>query len=227
MAITMAEQPGNKALLRLMAWLSPAFPVGSFSYSHGLERAVHDDLVTSREDLAAWIETLLRQGSALNDAVLLAESWRHAQTGKNLDEIADLAAALAGSGERHMESGLQGSAFAKAVSGWSGSAIDRVPEDCAYCVAFGAAAGAHGIALSDALGAYLQAFASNMIQASIRLGVMGQSGAVEVLAGLEPAILETAESASRSTLDDLGSCTVISDIMAMRHETQYSRLFRS
>jgi len=224
MVMAMAEPA---ALLRLMAWLSPAFPVGSFSYSHGLERAVHDVAVADDADLRAWIEALLRHGSGWNDAVLMAESWRRASLGGDLAELARLAEALAGSRERQTESLSQGAAFLAAASHWPGHAADGLPPDCAYCVAVGAVAGAHGVPLGDALSAFLQAFASNLLQAGIRLGVGGQQGAVAALAALEPAVLDVSECAARSTLDHLGSCAMLSEVMAMRHEVQYSRLFRS
>lgn len=225
--ITMTDQPSGIALLRLMAWLSPAFPVGGFSYSHGLERAVHDGLVTDAAGLAAWLETLVERGSAWNDAVLFAESWRKAREGDDPAEVAALAEALAGSRERHAETMLQGAAFLKAAAAWPTPVLERLPADCAYCIAVGAVAGGNGIALQDALCAFLQAFFSNLVQAAIRLGVVGQSGATSLLAGFEPLALATAARASRSTLDDLGGCAFVSDVMAMHHETQYSRLFRS
>ncbi|WP_181168310.1 urease accessory protein UreF [Mesorhizobium sp. B2-5-3] len=225
--ITMTDQPSGVALLRLMAWLSPVFPVGGFSYSHGLERAAHDGLVTDAASLAAWLETLVEMGSAWNDAVLFAESWRNARDGGDPAEVATLAEALAGSRERHAETMLQGAAFLKAAAAWPTPVLERLPADCAYCVAVGAVAGGNGIALQDALSAFLQAFFSNLVQAAIRLGVIGQSGATSLLAGFEPLALATAARASRSTLDDLGGCAFVSDIVAMQHETQYSRLFRS
>ncbi len=223
----MIDQPSGIALLRLMAWLSPAFPVGGYSYSHGLERAVHDGLVADRESLAGWLETLVEMGSGWNDAVLFTEAWRRARDDGDLDEIADLAEALAGSHGRHMETMLQGAAFLKAASAWPNPVLERLPAECAYCVAVGAVAGGNGIALQDALSAFLQAFFSNLVQAAIRLGVVGQSGATVLLAGFEPLALATAARAAGSTLDDLGGCAFLSDVMAMKHETQYSRLFRS
>ena len=225
--ITMTEQPSTVALLRLMAWLSPAFPVGGFSYSHGLERAVHDGLIADREDLAAWLATLVEMGSGWNDAVLFAESWRRARDGGDLAEVAALAEALAGSRERHLETMLQGTAFLQAAAAWSSPALERLPADCPYCVAVGAVAGSGGIGLSEALSAFLQAFFSNLVQAAIRLGVVGQIDAVELLAGFEPLALATASRATASSLDDLGGAAFMSDIVAMKHETQYSRLFRS
>ena len=223
----MTDQPSSIALLRLMAWLSPAFPVGGFSYSHGLERAAHDGLVADSGSLAAWLETLVEMGSGWNDAVLFAESWRRARDGGDLAEIADLAEALAGSHERHTETMLQGAAFLKAASAWPNPVLERLPAECAYCVAVGAIAGGNGIALQDALSAFLQAFFSNLVQAAIRLGVVGQSRATALLAGFEPLALATAARAAGSAADDLGGCAFISDVMAMKHETQYSRLFRS
>ncbi|MER9937726.1 urease accessory protein UreF [Mesorhizobium sp. M0088] len=223
----MTDQPSNIALLRLMAWLSPAFPVGGFSYSHGLERAVHDGLVADAGSLTGWLETLVEIGSGWNDAVLFAESWRRARGTGDLDEVAALAEALAGSRERHTETMLQGAAFLKAAAAWPNPVLKRLPAECAYCVAVGAVAGGNSIALQDALSAFLQTFFSNLAQAAIRLGIVGQSGATALLAGFEPLALATASRAARSTLDDLGGCAFVSDVMAMKHETQYSRLFRS
>jgi len=224
--ITAATDPGT-ALLRLMAWLSPVFPVGSFSYSHGLERAVHDGFVTDAASLEDWLHWLVARGSGWNDAVLCAESWRRAVSGEVLREIAELAEALAGSRERHMEAMLQGGAFLAAAKSWPSPVFGRLPADCAYPVAVGAVAGAHGIPLASVLAAFLQAFCINLLQASIRLSVTGQNGVTATMAALEPVLGETAERAAQSNLDDLGSATLIADIMAMKHETQHSRLFRS
>ncbi|WP_430694907.1 urease accessory protein UreF [Mesorhizobium montanum] len=225
--IIMTERLSTVALLRLMAWLSPSFPVGGFSYSHGLERAVYDGLIADRQDLAGWLETLVEMGSGWNDAVLFAESWRRARDGGDLPEIAALAEALAGSQERHLETMLQGSAFLQAASAWSSPVLQRLPADCPYSVAVGAIAGSSGIGPSEALSAFLQAFFSNLLQAAIRLGVVGQTDAVALLAGFETLAIATAARAAASTLDDLGGAAFMSDIMAMKHETQYSRLFRS
>lgn len=215
------------ALLRLMTWLSPVFPVGSFSYSHGLEQAVHEARIIDAAGLEGWVSQLLEIGSGWNDAVLFAESWRGATGGADLAPVAELAEALAGSAERHRESTLQGAAFLKACAAWPEQATARLPADCPYCVAVGAVAGAHGVGLEDALAAFLQAFTSNLVQAAIRLNVIGQSDAVAIVSRLEPLLLGTARRAAASSLDDLGTATVLSDIMAMRHETLYSRIFRS
>ncbi|HEY6632353.1 MAG TPA: urease accessory protein UreF [Rhizobiaceae bacterium] len=217
---------GRGAQLRLMAFLSPSFPVGGFSYSHGLERAAHDGMLPGADALREWLADLIAFGSGWNDAVLFAEAHRRAQAG-DLSELAELAEALAGSEERHRETMLQGAAFMAAARAWPHPMLARLPQDCAYCVAAGALLGAHGVPLETALGAWLQAFSINLVQAGIRLGVTGQQGAMAAVAALEPVILDAARRAESSTLDDLGSAAILSDIVAMKHETQASRLFRS
>ena len=225
--ITTTTTDTTTALLRLMAWLSPVFPVGSFSYSHGLERAVHDGYVADTATMSDWLRWLVTRGSGWNDAVLCAESWRCAVAEGDLVEVAELAEALAGSRERHMETMLQGEAFLAAARSWPSSVFDRLPADCPYPVAVGAVAGANKVSLGLTLAAFLQAFCINLLQASIRLSVMGQNGVTATMSDLEPVLAETAARIEKTSLSDLGSATYISDIMAMKHETQHSRLFRT
>lgn len=209
-----------------MTWLSPAFPVGAFAYSHGVERAIEEGAIHDRASLVGWLRELIQRGSAWNDAVLLAEGWRQAQTG-DVGAVAELAEAMAGSRERHMETTLQGEAFRQAQSVWSEGKPGAIASGIPYPVAVGAAAGRADIALEPALIAYLHAFISNLVQAAVRLAPLGQSDGVAAMAALEDAVLATAGRAALSTLDDLGSAAFLSEIMAMRHETQYSRVFRS
>lgn len=228
-ATTMVEAPSTTTLVRLLSWLSPAFPVGAFAYSHGLERVIHDGLIHDRKSLVDWLADLLERGSGWNDAVLLAEAWRAASAGSDCADVTELAEALAGSKERHMETTLQGRAFAEAVTAWETPTRkgERDLGVLSYPVAVGMAAAAHGIPLNETLAAFLHAFVSNLIQAAVRLAPLGQRDGVAALAALEPAMLVTAARAEKSTLDDLGSATFVSDIMSMKHESQYSRVFRS
>lgn len=213
------------ALLRLINLLSPAFPTGSFAFSHGLEREVHDGRVGDRAALEAWLADLIAEGSLWNDAVLCAEAHRRASQGGDVGGLAELGLALAGSSERLAETLEQGVAFARAVKAWPGAA--HLPERVPYPVAVGAAAAVHGITLADALAAWLNAVASALVQAGVRLIPIGQSEAVATLAALEPVILAAARRAETSSLDDLGSSSIRAEIAALRHEVQYSRLFRS
>lgn len=223
--ITMIE---NLSLLRLMTWLSPAFPVGAFSYSHGIEHAIDRGLIHDRQGLEDWLTDLIEQGSGWNDAVLFVQSHRLALSGdETFAELSDLAEALAGSRERHMETMLQGEAFLSSARAWPHPDLERLPRQIASPVAVGAVSAMHGIDLEAALCAYLHGFISNLIQGAVRLVPLGQRDGVAVLGALEDQILSCAAKASISSLDDLGTCSILSDIMAMRHETQYSRVFRS
>ncbi|MBP2534820.1 urease accessory protein UreF [Agrobacterium tumefaciens] len=223
----MSEDRGVAALLRLMAWMSPAFPVGGFSYSGGLEKAVEDRRVGDAAALRDWLETLLRCGSLWNDAVFLAHAWRNAGDAAVLSETADLARALAGSAERYRETVLLGDAFVAAAGAWPHPVLDVLPKDVPYPIAVGAAAAGHAVPIRDTIAAFLHAGVSQIVSAGIRLGVAGQKDGVAILAASEAIIAEMAARAMQSTLDDLGSATIIADTAAMRHETQGTRLFRS
>jgi len=214
-------------LVRLMTWLSPAFPTGAFAYSHGLEAAFHREVVSTRDELEGWLAALIRQGSGWNDAVLCAEAWRRADLDGDLAELARMGEAMAGSAERHLETMAQGAAFLAAAREWQGAVPKVLIGDCPLPVALGAVAGRMRIALRAMLAAYLNAFVGNLVQAAQRLGRIGQQDGVAMIAGLEPAVLETAARAETSSLGDLGSATVASDLMALAHETQGTRIFRS
>ncbi|RYC33705.1 urease accessory protein UreF [Lichenibacterium minor] len=218
--------------LQLLAWLSPAFPVGAFAYSHGLESAVDDGLVRDADGLACWIGDLLRHGSARQDAVLAAEAWRLAPAGDRnaLAELNDLGLALAPSRERRLETGGTGRAFADAIRGaWPEGHCSALPagEDVAYPVAFGATAGTAALPLGASLEALALGFVANLVSAAVRLGPIGQTDGQRVTAMLLPEARRLGAVAAGSTLDDLGACALRSDVAALRHETLYSRLFRS
>ncbi|SMC39589.1 urease accessory protein UreF [Rhizobium sp. RU36D] len=221
------QQAGDlQSLLRLMTWLSPAFPVGGFAYSGGLERAVADGLVENADGLRQWIASTILNGTGWNDAVLMAEAMR-CSTAQELAGLVELAVSLAGSAERHAEILGMGRAFLEAAQAWPHPVLSALPKETPYAVAVGAVAGAHGISPEKAIGAFLNALASQAVSAGIRLSVLGQRQGVALLSGLEHAIAATAQRASGSALDDLGSATILAEISAIRHETQPVRLFRS
>ncbi len=221
----------DPALYRLMAWLSPAYPVGAFSYSHGLEWLVESGAVRDAATLTAWLEDVLAVGAGRNDAIFFAAAYRSACDPARLREIAELAAAFAPSAERCLETCAQGTAFSTVTrKTWRSPALERLGGDddpLAYPVAVAAAAADHGIDLPTALLAYLQAFTSNLVSAGVRLIPLGHTGGQIVLTRLEAPVTQAAERGLALTLDDLGGAAVLGDIAAMKHETQYTRLFRS
>jgi len=221
-------------LYRLMAWLSPAFPVGAFSYSSGIEWAVEAGDIKDACTLQDWLAVMLAEGGGFCDAVLFAHAARAAANidGESLRDVAELAAAFAPSKERHLETTAQGNAFVEAVrAAWPCSAIDRLGKvwtgPVAYPVAVAVAAAGHGIAVEPALAAYLQAVAANWVSAGVRLIPLGQTDGQRVLAALEAVVGAAARRALAASLDDLGSSAFRADLAGARHETQYTRLFRS
>ena len=222
------------ALYRLMAWLSPAFPVGAFSYSSGIEWAVEANDIRDAGTLKAWLGVMLAEGGGYCDAVLFAHAHRAVvgEDRKALREVAELAAAFAPSKERHLETTAQGNAFVEAMrAAWGCEAIEKLKTiwdgPVAYPVAVAIASAGHGIALEPALAAYLQAVAANWVSAGVRLIPLGQSDGQRVLVALEPVVIATVQRALAASLDDLGSSAFRADLASARHEMQYTRLFRS
>lgn len=239
-SLTKQETAGDAAtvhLPQLLTLFSPAFPIGGFAWSHGLETAVAEGLLNDADSVADWIAVLLDRGSGWNDCVLLAEAWHAAKDGDahRLAAVAELALALAGSAGRRAETLALGTAFAEASRPWldasrQGWEVGGRQDDSAaapYPVAAGHLAASAGLPLADTLLGYSHGFAASLVSAAVRLVPLAQSDAVRVLRRLEPVLQATAEHAARSTLDDLGSAALGSDIAALRHETLRTRLFRS
>lgn len=208
--------PMGTDLLTLMQWLSPGFPVGAFAYSHGLEQAIDAGEIRTVAALRPWLEDILEHGSGRADLVLLARAYRG-------DGSADGAArAFAASAERLTETMDQGTAFARTVDAiWQ---TGTVP--CAYPVAVGQAAAQRGLPLPLVAEAYAHAFLANLISAAVRLIPLGQTEGQRLLSELAPAIGRVAEQALEADAPLYSNC-IAADIAAMRHETQYSKVFRT
>jgi urease accessory protein len=223
-----------RALYRLMTWLSPSFPVGAFSYSSGIEWAVEAGDVVDAASLRRWLASMLADGAGLCDGIFLAQTHRAASSGDHtgLTDIAELASAFVASRERHLETTAQGRAFIEiARAAWNSPSFDRLIAACGttivYPIAVGLVSAAHEIPLAPTIHAFLHAVTSNWISAGARLVPLGQTDSQRLLAGLEPVVASTAKRALTASLDQLGSATFRADLAGMRHETQYTRLFRS
>jgi urease accessory protein len=253
----------ESGLYRLLAWASPAFPTGGFSYSHALEAAAADGAIHDRATLESWIRAALVHGSGRVDADILRDAWSSAQSGDDagLREANRRGCAYRATAELALESGQQGAAFVAAYeAAWANpyppSPAGRVPpspasgrgvniqsprplageggdgrspapgEGNCHAAVFGAAAARAGVPLPDAMTAYLQVFAANLMSAGLRLGIVGQSDGQRILAALEPAVAGAVAAAARAP-EDFGAATFALDLASMAHETQYSRLFRS
>jgi urease accessory protein len=267
----------DAALYKLLTWLSPAYPIGAYSYSHGIEYAVETGLVRDRGSLVDWIAQAVRHGAGVVDAALLAAAWRaghyyspspplgaerlgevgeapsqptspshrlrdgprplppiggEGEKGSYLDSVCALAQAWRGSAETALESRAQGAAFLTATrAAWPHPALDelalRARGEAMLPVAVGVAAAAHGLPLAATLTAYLHAFAGNLVSAGMRLIPLGQTEGQRAIAALEAVIAETVRVARDTPLDEIGTAAPMIDWCSMRHETQYTRLFRS
>jgi len=222
------------AFYRLMTWLSPAFPVGAFSYSSGIEWAVEAGDIADAASLRDWLAAMLADGPGFCDGVFLAHAHRAAslRDDATLRDVAELAAAFVPSRERQLETSAQGRAFIDiARAAWNCDGLDQTISGfdgaIVYPVAVGLVSAAHAIPLAPTMHAFLHALSSNWISAGARLVPLGQTDSQQVLALLEPIVVATAKRALQATLDDLGSATFRADLAGLRHETQYTRLFRS
>ncbi|MBV8090081.1 MAG: urease accessory protein UreF [Alphaproteobacteria bacterium] len=213
-------------LLRLLTWLSPGFPTGGFAYSHGLEWSVEAGDISDEAALRDWVADVLSHGAGRSDVILLRHAHRAGPDG--LPALCALGVALGFGRERRLESCAQGGAFVRAGTVWGGPRITALADmQAPYPVAVGALAADHGIGADLAAAAYSQAFAVSLVSVGVRLIPLGQTAGVRVIRMLEPKIAEVVEQTKDAGLDDLGGACFRSDIAAMRHETQRTRLFRT
>ncbi|QJE71743.1 urease accessory protein UreF [Aerophototrophica crusticola] len=221
------------ALYRLLAWTSPSYPVGAFSYSHGLEWAVESGQVRDAAGLVDYVAAVLGRGGAWVDAVLFAATWRAAANPGALDELADLAAAFRASSETALEARQQGQAFLTVTAkAWPHPWLDafakrRAGLPVAHCTAMALACAAHGVPLEPALHAYLHGVSANLVSAGVRLVPLGQTDGQIATARLAPVVAAVTERALAADIADLGTAAPGLELCSLAHETQYTRLFRS
>jgi urease accessory protein len=208
-------------ILTLTQWFSPAFPVGAFAYSHGLEWAIEAGDVTNKEQSEAWIADVLRHGAGWNDSLFLGAAYRAGTT--EVDQIDSMSRAFSASAERLKETRLQGEAFCEIIAKvWAADL-----KGLTYPVAVGRAARLQGLPLELTTQFYLQAFMANLAAVTMRLVPLGQTEGQRMIREMTPLCSQVAAQASCAALDDLGSSAFLSDIASMKHETQYSRIFRT
>lgn len=222
--MTMAD---GLALYRLMTWLSPSYPVGAYTYSHGLEWAVEAGWVTSAETAQAWIGDVVARGAGFSDTVFLVETMRD-----DPRQVAEFAAAFVATPELALESHAQGQAFSRiSQDTWPSPVLDQLIErwdgPYPYPVVVGCVAKSHDLAEEDVALAYLHAFAANLVSAAIRLVPLGQTDGQRIIAALEPTVTDTVQQALKTPFEHATNTSLMTDICSMRHETQHTRLFRS
>ncbi|WP_202526039.1 urease accessory protein UreF [Sneathiella litorea] len=225
----------NRALFNLMSWMSPSYPIGAYTYSHGIEFAVEEGLIKCLKDLVPWIGDVLEFGSGKSDCILLAAAYRAAlhQDIAGLKEIAEIGYAFAPTKEIALEAAQQGRAFVRVVSDVS-TTVNTLEAlkatwqgDLIHPVVVGITAADHGVPLKETLTAYLHGFVSNLVSAAVRLVPLGQTDGQRAIAALADEVDRVVANSQELSLDDLGSATLMVDWCSASHETQYTRLFRS
>jgi len=225
------------ALLRLQSWLSPAFPVGSYGYSHALEWAVEAGYVLDRSTLVDWLEATLCYGSVRNEAIFFRVAWRSTidDDRARLFEVAEVAAACRGTAEFALESSQQGAAcltvlrqvWPDRILVWLSDMLRERRIQPSLAVVLGVCSARQGIPAGLAVPAFLQSYLANLVTAGVRLIPLGQTEGQLAIAELEEAVLAATAKNQEATIADLGSAAFNADICSAMHETQYTRLFRS
>lgn len=217
--ITTMTDP-TAARMRLVQWLSPAFPTGGFAWSHGLEAAISTGCVANAAGLISWMTDLIAHGSGRTEALLTALALRR---DADHEALTAFARALAGSAERLAETEAQGAAFTNTVNALTGRTDPAAP----LPVAIGRAAAGLGLAAPEVVALALQAFASTLVQAAVRFVPLGQTEGQQVLSALHPVIVRTADWAAAAEVSDLGTAGFGADFSAMQHEAMEVRIYRS
>ncbi len=215
------------SLQKLLTWLSPAFPVGAFAWSAGLETAIAEGQVTTADSTCNWVEGALFHGGIRTDAILLAHAHRAHLDAARLQELADLCLALTPALERYSETTATGDAFSVAARAWPAPVHYLLPQPCPYPIAVGAIAGAHGIDLPETITAFLTAVIHGQVSVAVRLVPIGQTGGLAIVAALEPLVEQLVPEIQRAGLEDIGAIAYAADIAQMRHETLRTRVFKS
>ena len=233
---TTTADPVAAGLLHTLWLASPALPVGGFSYSEGLEAAVDAGLVHDEASAAAWLTDQLRLSLARSDLAVVAQAipaWR-------ADDLARVRALNAWvlTTRETQEFRLQTEQMGRSLLAWAQSlgelgggvlqqlqAADLQPPT--YPVAMACAAAASGAGLADSLAGYAFGWAENMVQAAIKSVPLGQSAGQRMLAQLVCGVPDAVAHAMALNDDDRQAFTPLLAILSARHETQYSRLFRS
>ncbi len=232
--IRMGIKMNLTGLYELMSWMSPSYPVGAYTYSHGIEHAVEEGFVRNVKDLSTWIADILEYGTGRNDAILFCEAYRAVQIGDldRLYDVAELAYANRATKELDLETSAQGRAFVLITErAFPSKALQELQRrwdgPIVYPIAVAVAAAGREIPIDMALTGYMHGFVSNLVSAAVRLVPLGQTDGQLAIATLEEKTAEQIQEALFCTLDDLGSATLMVDWCSARHETQYTRLFRS
>lgn len=224
------------ALLQLIWLASPALPVGGFSYSEGLEAAIDHGLVHNEASATAWLLDQLHLTQARGDMAAIAQAvpaWQALDTVR-LQALNGWVLATRESAEMRLQTEQMGRSLLEWLRNLQGH-CPASPEalQClaalppTYPLAYALALACAQAPIDQALQAYAFGWAENMAQAALKAVPLGQSSGQRMLAALARAIPEAVRTAQSLSDETRQAFSPMLAILSSRHETQYSRLFRS
>lgn len=222
----------NDNLLHLLQLASPALPVGAYSYSEGLEILVERGVIDKPNQLKAWIDQELRYGAIRLEAAMMVRAYESLQA-EDLERLQywnGWASAAKETSELRSQSWQMGNSLIRLLVELEPelqSVAGIVGTPCNYAIAFGIAAAYWQINLMAALEGYLHSWASNLINAGVKLIPLGQTVGQRLLLELSPQLSGASQDILALDDEQLHSCSWGLALSSMAHETQYTRLFRS
>jgi urease accessory protein len=230
-----APAPSAQALLQLMWLASPALPVGGFSYSEGLEAAVDAGLVTGEAQARDWLLDQLTLSLSRSDLAVMAKAFKAWSRGdlSHIVELNDWVMRTRETSELRQQTGQMGRSMVEWLKNRGGAPDERVSQlralepAPAWPIAFALAAAQTGAPLREAMLSFAFGWAENMVQAALKAVPLGQSAGQRILAALIAEIPDAVDRAAQLMDSERQAFTPMLAILSSRHETQYSRLFRS
>lgn len=222
----------SQALLKLLQLASPVLPVGAFSYSEGLETLVARTELQGPAQLHHWLVQELMQGGVRLEAAVMVRAHRAFTTADfaALDQWNSWLSAARENEELRLQSWQMGRSLLRLVRQIcpeTGPAATAIGGPCNFSVAFGLTAAYWQIGLEPSLLAYLQSWATNLVNSAVKLVPLGQTAGQQLLLELYPSIIGAAKAVLPLTDDQLESSGWGLSLASMQHETLYTRLFRS
>ena len=216
-------------LLQLIWLASPALPIGGFSYSEGIESAVEGGLVVDEETAACWLLDQLHLVLARSDLAVAAQAiaaWR-TNDRQRIDELDAWVLQTRETSEMRQQTEQMGRSLVEWLKTVRPGIVEEPSRHLTFPVAFGLAASATGATTRDCLLAMAFGWAENMMQAALKSVPLGQSGGQRILGRLVLEIPAAVDAALALDDQQRQAFSPMLAILSARHETQYSRLFRS
>jgi urease accessory protein len=219
------------SLLRLLQLVSPGLPIGMYSYSQGMERAIADGWINNSDDAASWLVGLLSEGLARVDAPILArlyDAWLNSDQA-NVEHWSQQLIACRETAELRNEDRQTGQALARLLVNL------ELPEaqswlrhsDATLATLFSLAAVRWQISKSDAITGYLWGWLENQVLCAVKLIPLGQVAGQQLLKKTAEQLPALVQQSLDINNDEIGGSVFGLALASSRHEMQYSRLFRS